>query len=69
MAEVAGRCGSRLSDLAREFRRGLELGRQIAVDFKADADFEQRGGCPAARMLPSVIDGPAGKTVFPQSPI
>jgi hypothetical protein len=56
MAEVAGRCGSRLSDLAREFRRGLELGRQIAVDFKADADFEQRGGCPGHCARPLIGD-------------
>jgi hypothetical protein len=31
---------SRLPDLGRATRRGSELSRQIAVDFKADADFE-----------------------------
>jgi hypothetical protein len=29
-------------------RRGSELGRQVAVDFKADADFHECGSCPVA---------------------
>ena len=50
-------------EIARRFRtggllqqesRGSELGRQVAVDFKSDADFHERGSRPVHSCLPTL---------------
>src|SRR5262249_30401056 len=54
-ARQAEPAGPEAGGLFRQECRGSELGRQVAVDFKSDADFHERGSRPVHSCLPTLL--------------